>query len=411
MSDNCIIVGASHAGVTLALQLRKEGWAGSIQLIGKESELPYHRPPLSKDFLSGRKDLDAIRLRPLKIYQDNDIELMLGSTVESFDAATKQVSLSDGRELDYDKLALCTGAKVRKLSIGKQLNNIFYIRSAEDISALSTQIEAGKRAVVIGGGYIGLETAAVLAQQGLQVTVLEMAERVLQRVTSETMSAFMHQLHQSHGVEIVTSTQVHDIQGQESVEKVICADGTVYHADFLVAGIGVTPNSDLAESAGLDNSEGMKGVAVNEYGQTSDPHVYAAGDCANHPNVIYERRLSLESVQNANDQARVVAANICGKQQVYDAVPWFWSDQYDIKLQMTGLSEGYDQLVCRGDASNKSGAGFALFYLKDGVVIAADCVARPKEFMVSKHLLKNKARIDAAILKDESIEPASLISQ
>lgn len=409
MSNNCIIVGASHAGVTLALQLRKEGWKGSIQLIGEEHELPYHRPPLSKDLLLGSKDLDAIRLRPLKIYQDNDIELMLGNTVKSFDAAAKKVLLGDGRELNYKKLALCTGAKVRKLSLGKPLKNVFYIRSAQDIATLSAHIEAGKRAVIIGGGYIGLETAAVLAQKGLQVTVLEMAERVLQRVTSETMSTFMHHLHQSNGVEIVTSTQVQEIQGQESVERIVCADGTVYQADFLVAGIGVTPNSDLAESAGLDNSAGMKGIAVNEYGQTSNPDVYAAGDCANHPSVIYQRRLSLESVQNANDQARVVAANICGKQQVYDAVPWFWSDQYHIKLQMTGLSEGYDQLACRGDASNGSGAGFALFYLKNGVVIAADCVARPKEFMVSKHLLKNKVEIEASILEDESIEPASLI--
>lgn len=410
MNNNCIIVGASHAGVTLALQLRREGWEGPIQLIGEEHELPYHRPPLSKDLLSGSKDLDAIRLRPLKMYQDNDIELMLGSTVKSFDTTTKQVLLGDGRELNYAKLALCTGAKVRKLSLAKPLKNVFYIRSAQDIAALSTHIEAGKRAVIIGGGYIGLETAAVLAQKGLQVTVLEMAERVLQRVTSETMSTFMHQLHQRNGVEIVTSAQVQEIQGQESVERIVCADGEVYQADFLVAGIGVTPNSDLAESAGLDNSEGMKGIAVNEYGQTSSPDVYAAGDCVNHPSIIYGRRLSLESVQNANDQARVVAANICGKQKVYDAVPWFWSDQYHIKLQMTGLSEGYDQLVCRGDVSNSSGAGFALFYLKNGVVIAADCVARPKEFMVSKHLLKNKVKIDAAMLEDESIEPASLIS-
>ncbi|NQV71045.1 MAG: NAD(P)/FAD-dependent oxidoreductase [Pseudohongiella sp.] len=410
MNNNCIIVGASHAGVTLALQLRKEGWTGPIQLVGEENELPYHRPPLSKDFLSGSKDLQAIRLRPLKIYQDNAIELMLGCTVKSFDADTKQLTLGDGREFNYQKLALCTGARVRKLSIETPLNNIFYIRSAADIDALSTQIEAGKRGVIIGAGYIGLETAAVLAQKGLQVTVLEMAERVLQRVTSETLSAYMQQLHRSHGVDIVTSAKVVEIQGQESVEQVICADGTVYPADFLIVGIGVIPNSELAESAGLDNREGMKGIAVNEYGQTSNPHVYAAGDCTIHPNRLYQRHLSLESVQNANDQARVVAANICGKQQVYDAVPWFWSDQYDIKLQMTGLSEGYDQVVCRGDASNESGAGFALFYLKEGVVIAADCVSRPKEFMVSKHLLKSKARIDAALLQDETVEPASFLS-
>ncbi|PCJ28630.1 MAG: pyridine nucleotide-disulfide oxidoreductase [SAR86 cluster bacterium] len=410
MSSNCIIVGASHAGVSLALQLRKEGWAGSIQLISEESQLPYHRPPLSKDFLLANKDIDGIRLRPLKTYQGNDIDLMLDTTVESLDSKSRKISLNDGRIFEYDKLALCTGARVRKLPLGNTLKNIFTIRTSDDISALSKQLGVGKRAVIIGGGYIGLEAAAALAQKDVQVTVLEMAERVLQRVTSETMSNYMTALHRSHGVEIVTSVQVADILGQGSVEKVVCTDGTEYSVDFVIVGIGIIPEIELAESAGLNVSGDVQGIQVNEYGQTSDADIYAAGDCTSHPSLLYDRRLRLESVQNANEQARAVAANICGKQQVYNAVPWFWSDQYDVKLQMSGLSEGYDQLVCRGEPENKTGTGFALFYLKDSIVIAADCVARPKEFMVSKRLIKSKGRVDRVMLENESIEPKDFLS-
>ncbi|MCH7672483.1 MAG: FAD-dependent oxidoreductase [Proteobacteria bacterium] len=402
--ENCIIVGASHAGTTLALQLRKEGWSGKIQLISAERELPYHRPPLSKDLLSGAKTLDGIRLRPAQVFEDNDIALLLGTQVESIDTASYRVRLADGRELKYDKLALCTGAAVRKLPLGQSLENIFTIRFHADTAALARHIEVGKKAVVIGAGYIGLETAAVLAGKGLQLTVLEMAERVLQRVTSATMSAYMTQLHSQHGVNIVTSTTVVDIQGDSAVEKVVCADGQEFEADFLIVGIGVDPETSLAKAAGLDIDGG---IVVDEFARSSCADVYAAGDCTVHPSLIYDRRIRLESVQNANDQGRVVAANICGKQIAYDAVPWFWSDQYDIKLQMVGLNAGYDEVVCRGDSSNPDGAGFALFYLKDSVLIAADCVSRPKEFVVAKQLVKNRVRLASSVLQDEAVEPVN----
>jgi 3-phenylpropionate/trans-cinnamate dioxygenase ferredoxin reductase component len=400
----CVIVGASHAGVSLALQLRKEGWEGEVILIGEENELPYHRPPLSKEYLSGDKDLDAMRLRPEKIYQDNSIKLRTGCRVESIDSKNKTVALDSGENLSYDKLALCTGAQVRKLPIEDELQSIFYIRTAEDVAALVARTADAKKAVVIGGGYIGLEAAAVLAKNSVEVTVLEMADRVLQRVTGTLMSEFITALHMSHGVSIKTECRVSSIEEKDSLLTVICGDGSEYSPDFVIAGIGIFPRTELAELAGLICEEGVR---VDEFTQTSDENIYAAGDCTSHPSFIYDRHLRLESVQNANDQARAAAANICGKQKAYDAVPWFWSDQYHIKLQMTGLSDGYDQVVLRGSTNfeEQLQSGFALFYLKGGIMIAADCIARPKEFMVSKNLIKNKSAIDPLALADESVEP------
>jgi len=402
MSDSCIIVGASHAGVSLALQLRKEGWTAPIKLIGEESELPYHRPPLSKEHLAGKKDLDAMHLRPVKLYVDNDIELLLSTRVNSIDTQAREVRLDSGETLGYNKLALCTGASVREFIPARGMKNVFYIRTAADIAQLAPHIKKGRRALLIGGGYIGLEAAAVLAQQEVNVSVLEMSERILQRVTNPAMSDYMQRLHESHGVEIYTGVEVESVK-EEGQEKLIgCADGTEFRADFLIVGIGVEANTTLALNAGIKCGAGIQ---VSEYCRTSDEHVYAAGDCTVHPSLIYQRQIRLESVQNANDQARVAAANICGKEQVYDAVPWFWSDQYSIKLQMVGLSADYDQVVMRGETDGGTEASFALFYLKDGVLIAADCVARPKEFMISKKLIKERTQLSTERLQNEAIEP------
>ncbi len=403
----CIVIGASHAGVSLALQLRKEGWGGLIKLIGAERELPYHRPPLSKELLAGEKDLDAIRLRPARIFEDNAIELLLGTTVLKIDRDVSAVLLDDGQSLHYDRLAVCTGALVQKIPLGATLQNVFYIRTATDVAQLKEMSQPGRRVVIIGAGYIGLETAAVLKQRGLEVTVIEMAERILSRVTGERMSAYMTALHTSHGVEIKTSTRVTDIRGDSNATRITCDDGSEYTADFVIVGIGVMPNVGLAENAGLDIDEG---VLVDEYACSSDPHIYAAGDCTRHPSAIFKRLIRLESVQNANDQARAAAANICGKQTAYDAVPWFWSDQYQVKLQMAGLSSGFDEEVCRGDPGDADGTGFALFYLQDSRVIAVECVGRPKEFMAGKQLVKSGQQIPAASLADENVAPAELIA-
>lgn len=406
--QRCVIIGASHAGVSLALQLRRDGWEGDITLIGAESELPYHRPPLSKDFLSGEKTMDAIRLRPQKIFDDNAIELMLGTTVLDVDIESSSVRLSNGQKLDYNKLAFCTGASVRTLPIGQNLEKMFYIRTAADVSQLQAALPGAKSAAVIGGGYIGLEAAAVLRKLGLEVTVLEMAERVLARVTSKVMSDYMTSLHMLHGVDIRTRAHVASMleAENESGEKRIVIglnDGEELNVDLVVVGVGVAPNMSLAESAGLEIGNG---IVVDSHGRTSNENIYAAGDCCSHPSLLYDRMMRLESVQNANDQARSVAANICGKTSEYNAVPWFWSDQYDVKLQMVGISDGYDKVVVRGDSTNHED-GFALFYYKDGVVIASDCVKRPKEFMASKQLVMNKSDISPDKLQDESIEPSN----
>jgi len=405
MTDRAqVIVGASHAGVSLALQLRREGWEGPIQLVGAEKELPYHRPPLSKELLSGQKELDAIRLRPEKIYADNDIELLLGTTALKIDKEQRSLHLHDGRVLQYENLALCTGAKVRQLPLALDSERVLYLRTAADVAQLQALAQPGKHAVIIGGGYIGLEAAAVLRKMELEVTVLEMAPRVLARVTSEVLSDYLTSLHMMHGVSIKTSTQVNGIQDHEGKLQVVCNDNTEYLADFVLVGIGVDPNTTLAETAGVSLDDG---IVVDEKGCTSVPHIFAAGDCTRHPNRFAGGNVRLESVQNANDQARVVAANMVGKASIYDAAPWFWSDQYDIKLQMAGLNSNYDSTVTRGDPTNSENEGFCVFYLRAGELVAVDSVARPKEFMAGKQLIARGITPDKASLADEQIEPAS----
>ena len=405
MTDRAqVIVGASHAGVSLALQLRREGWEGPIQLVGAEKELPYHRPPLSKELLSGQKELDAIRLRPEKIYADNDIELLLGTTALKIDKEQRSLHLHDGRVLQYENLALCTGAKVRQLPLALDSERVLYLRTAADVAQLQALAQPGKHAVIIGGGYIGLEAAAVLRKMELEVTVLEMAPRVLARVTSEVLSDYLTSLHMMHGVSIKTSTQINGIQDHEGTLQVVCNDNTEYLADFVLVGIGVSPNTTLAETAGVSLDDG---IVVDEQGCTSVPHIFAAGDCTRHPNRFAGGNVRLESVQNANDQARVVAANMVGKASIYDAAPWFWSDQYDIKLQMAGLNSNYDSTVTRGDPTNAENEGFCVFYLRAGELVAVDSVARPKEFMAGKQLIARGITPDKANIADEQIEPAS----
>tara|TARA_B100001093_G_scaffold18369_1_gene16724 strand:+ start:1034 stop:2263 length:1230 start_codon:yes stop_codon:yes gene_type:complete len=405
MTDRAqVIVGASHAGVSLALQLRREGWEGPIQLVGAEKELPYHRPPLSKELLSGKKELDAIRLRPEKVYADNDIDLLLGNTALKIDKEQRSLHLHDGRALQYENLALCTGAKVRQLPSALDSERVLYLRAAADVAQLQALAKPGKHAVIIGGGYIGLEAAAVLRKMELEVTVLEMAPRVLARVTSEVLSDYLTSLHMMHGVSIKTSTQVNGIQDHEGKLQVVCNDNTEYLADFVLVGIGVDPNTTLAETAGVNLDDG---IVVDEKGCTSVPHIFAAGDCTRHPNRFAKGNVRLESVQNANDQARVVAANMVGKASIYDAAPWFWSDQYDIKLQMAGLNSNYDSTVIRGDPTNSENEGFCVFYLRAGELVAVDSVARPKEFMAGKQLIARGITPDKANLADEQIEPAS----
>lgn len=381
LNGRCLIVGASHAGSQLAVHLRKCGWTGPIELIGAEEELPYHRPPLSKTVMAGSKGLDNILLRPAAMYENNHIQLRLGTVVDAILPQHKQLVLSTGESVSYDKLALCTGARPIKLSLGDGLDGVCYLRSYADVQAIRQQLTGKRRAVVIGAGYIGLEAAAVLSQLGLHVTVLEREERVLQRVTGPQVSDYFTALHRAHGVDIVCDAEVVAINGQNSAESVSCAGGAVYPADIVIVGIGVVAETRLAEEAGLRLENG---IHVDEHCCTSNEHIFAAGDCVSHPDARYQRRIRLESVQNANDQARVAAANICGANEVYQVTPWFWSDQFDIKLQSAGLSNGFDETSLEGSLDPADPRGFVIQYFRQGKLIAADCVKQAKAFMALK---------------------------
>ncbi len=403
----CVVVGASHAGSQLAVQLRKEGWAGRIILFGEESHLPYHRPPLSKAVLAGEKSVDEVALRPHSMYMASAVELRLGERVERLDVQKKILFLSTGDSIKYDKLALCTGARVRRLGLGDDLQGVHYLRTADDVASLKPELIAGRRAVIIGGGYIGLETAAVLTQLGLEVTILEAAERLLQRVTSVVMSEYFQHLHETHGVRIVTHAHVRRIAGEGRVCAVVCADGTEFAADLVIVGVGVIPETSLAEAAGL---EVINGIKVDEYARTSAIDIYATGDCTWHPCALYGHHVRLESVQNALDQSRVAAANIAGKQVTYEALPWFWSDQYTVKLQSAGLLSGYDDMLVRGDRRNQDGKGFSVFYFREGKMIAADFVNRAKEFIACKRLIAERLDVNRQALLDDASAPDTFAS-
>jgi 3-phenylpropionate/trans-cinnamate dioxygenase ferredoxin reductase subunit len=402
--QNIVIVGAGQAGGETATELRKLGYSGGITIVGEEPQVPYRRPPLSKAFLSGAATEESLYMLPAAGWQKHNVAFIGGVRAQSIDRAAQQLLLADGRKLAYDKLVLATGGRARVLNTpGADKPNVFAVRSIADVQGLRPHCVADKRAVIVGGGFIGLEVAAVLGKLGLHVTVLEGLPRVLARVTVPEVSAFFERVHREAGVDLRTNVQISAFEGGAAVEQVLLADGTRIPADFIVAGIGQLPNIELAQEAGLavDN-----GIVVDEYARTNDPHIYAAGDCANHPNAFFDCRLRLESVQNAMEHGRAVAANLLGKPTIYNVVPWFWSDQYDLKLQMVGLSKGFDQMVVRGDFNSRA---FAAFYLKGGHMIAADTVGRPQDFMFAKKLVAVRAVIDAAQLADEAVPLKNLV--
>lgn len=406
MSETCIVVGASHAAAQFAPSLRQEGWEGKITVVGEEAYIPYHRPPLSKAFLAGEKSEQDILIRPGEVYEKANIEFMLNTRVDSIDRSAKKLTLSGGESLDYDKLALLTGSRVRRVDLpGVDLAGIHYLRDIADVAAIKQDTGESKNAVIVGGGYIGLETAAVLRKLGMNVTVVEMMERVLQRVTAPEISELYTRVHSEEGVKIICNTGVSAFEGDGHVSTVVCSDGASLAADLVIIGVGIVPNVELAEAAGL---EVENGIVVDEYARTSDHDIVSAGDCTNHFNPLYGRRIRLESVQNATDQARVAAMTLCGKEKAYDALPWFWSDQYDLKLQIAGLSQGYDEVITRGDKD--SGRSFAAFYLKDDVLIAVDAINKPPEFMMGKRLIMNKVKPDKVKLADEQISMKELLT-
>ena len=399
MNQSVVIAGAGHAAGPVVTSLKQRKFPGQIVLLGDEPYLPYQRPPLSKKFLAGEMPAERLFVKPASFYDDPQIDVSLDTRVSRIDRDARRVHAENGRSFDYGKLVLSTGSRVRKLPVpGAELGGIHYLRSIADVDAIRPELAQGRRLVIVGAGYIGLEVAAVCRQRGLDVTVIEMAERVMSRVVSEQVSAFYAAQHEQHGVRLLLSTGLAEFAGADGrISAVVTAGGTPIPCDFAIVGVGIAPNVELAAEAGLDVDNG---IVVDDRCLTSDPNIFAVGDCSNHPNDIYGRRLRLESVHNALEQAKTAADNICNVDTRYRQVPWFWSDQYDLKLQIAGLSQGYDEVVIRGNPDSKS---FACFYLKNGVLLAVDAVNSPREFMQAKALIAARAIIDRAALADPAI--------
>ncbi len=398
MTETIVIAGAGHGAGQLVASLKMRKFQGRIVLVGDEPYLPYQRPPLSKKFLAGEMPPERLYVKPASFYDDPQIDVQLDTRIVGIERDSRCAVTAGGEHIDYSTLVIATGSRVRGLQIdGSALDGLHYLRSIADVNGIRAELAEGKRLVIVGAGYIGLEVAAVAKTLGLDVTVVEMADRVMSRVVSEQVSDFYQREHRAHGVELMLSTGLKAFRGNERVSAVETDDGRLLPADFVVIGVGILPNTELAANAGLDVADG---IVVDEQCRTSDPAIYAIGDCTSHPNAIYDRMLRLESVHNALEQAKTAAANICGEDTRYSQVPWFWSDQYDLKLQIAGLSQGYDATVCRGDPESRS---FACLYLREGRLIAVDAVNSPRDFMQAKPLIEKRAVIDAELLADTSI--------
>ncbi len=401
-----VIVGAGHGGAQVAAMLRQLKFDGSILLIGEEPDLPYERPPLSKEYFSGEKDFERILLRPEPFWAERNITLRLGERVSAVDPGAHQITTQTGDVVAYGKLVWATGGSPRALPVpGATLDGVFGVRTRADADGIKLAARDGDRVVVIGGGYIGLEAAAVLAKAGKHVTVLEALKRVLARVAGEDISRFFEAEHRAHGVDIKLNARVEAIEGEDHATGVRLSDGQVIPADFVIVGIGIAPSVEPLIAAG---AKGGNGVLVNEHCATSLPDIYALGDCAAHENAYAEGAvIRLESVQNANDQGRTVARHICGAPAKYDAVPWFWSNQYEIRLQTIGLSTGHDATIVRGNPDEKA---FSVIYLRTGRVIALDCVNAPADYAQGRLLIVRQVLADETDLANPEIELKSLMA-
>jgi 3-phenylpropionate/trans-cinnamate dioxygenase ferredoxin reductase subunit len=398
MQNTVVIAGAGHAAGQTIVSLRQGGYAGRIVLVGGEPYLPYQRPPLSKKFLAGEVDVARLLVRQDKFYAEHAVDVLLNTRVNAIEPGARTVQLSTGERLAYDKLVLATGSRVRTVDLpGHHLPGVHYLRTIEDVDRIRDHFRPGAALVVVGAGYIGLEVAAVAVAHGLKVTVVELADRVMARVQAPELSEFMARVHAAAGVEIRCNTGIRQFTGESRLHGVVTSDGTELPADLAIVGIGILPNVEVAEAAGLVCNNG---IMVDEYCRTSDPDVLAAGDCTNHPNALLGHRLRLESVHNAQEQAKTAAATILGQLEPYTQIPWFWSDQYDLKLQIVGFSGPGQQAVVRGDPESRS---FALFYLDRGRLTAVYAVNSPREFMLSKKLIAQNARPDPAQLADTSV--------
>jgi 3-phenylpropionate/trans-cinnamate dioxygenase ferredoxin reductase subunit len=395
MISSILIIGGGQAGAQAIDTLRREGFSGRLVLIGDELGLPYQRPPLSKKYLSGEMAADRLLFRHQSFYDEHRVELKLGRRAERLDAAARQVELADGEKLSYDRLLLCLGAESRRLTCpGATLQGVHYLRGLADVPPIQAGFKPGARVVIIGGGYIGLETAATCRKMGCEVTVLEMADRIMNRVVAPSVSHYFAQEHQTHGVNIVCDMRVVRLEGEARAERVVCADGSSHAADLVIVGVGAVATTELASGAGLacDN-----GIVVDEYCRTSDPSIYAAGDCTNHPSPHFGRRVRLESVDNAFEQAKTAALNLLDRPVAHDRVPWFWSDQFDNKLLIVGLSQDYDRQVLRGDPASRS---FSVCYLKGRELLAVEAINHSKDYMAARKLIAERTLLNPEKLAD-----------
>lgn len=399
--SHIVVVGAGQAGAALVAKLRTAGHTGQITLIGEEPAPPYQRPPLSKAYLLGEMEEERLWLRSAEFYAEQQITLRLGERVEAIDPAARTVTLG-GQKIGYDQLALTTGSIPRRLpaAIGGDLGGVYTVRTLADVDAMRAEFRPGARVVIIGGGYIGLEAAAVASKLGLEATVVEMAPRILQRVACPETSDHFRALHAAHGVTILEGVGLDRLEGAPRVTAARLTDGRILPADFVIAGVGIQPATALAEAAGLAIENGIR---TDEMGRTSDPHIWAAGDCASFP--WKGGRIRLESVGNAIDQAEVVAENMLGAGKPYQAQPWFWSDQYDCKLQIAGLNAGYERIVTRGP----EGEAVSFWYYRGDTLLAVDAMNDPRAYMVGKRLIEQGKSPDPATIADPGTNLKALL--
>lgn len=397
-AQSIVIVGAGQAAAQALQSLRQGSYKGALTLVGDESALPYQRPPLSKAYMKGEFEEERLYFKPAAWYEDQNVETLLGTHATGIDRAKREVQLGHGGHISYDHLILATGSRPRPLTVpGADLEGVHDLRTLADVERIRPKMVEGRRMVIIGAGYIGLEAAAVARQMDLEVTVVEMAPRVLARVTSPVLSEFYTAEHRRQGVTILTSVQTTALEGVGGkVSAVLLADGTRLPADMVLSGIGILPNEEMARESGIACSNG---ILVDRDARTSDPNIYAAGDCASRPLVHFGRSGRLESVHNAIEQGKLAASAILGLPRPAEDCPWFWSDQYDLKLQIAGLSQNYDTHVIRGDPESRK---FAVFYLRNQTLIAVDAVNSPPEFLASKKLIMSGAKLAPDVLRDTS---------
>ena len=404
MKNDAVIIGAGHAGGMTAISLRQRQYQGSITLIGEENYLPYQRPALSKGFLAGEIEEKRLYLKSQDYFDKNNIRIIRSCKVVAIDRNNKTVLLENQKQLGYEKLVIATGSIVNKLKTSSRETDLYYLRTIRDSLKIREKLRSKNKITIIGAGYIGLEIASIATKKNLEVSVLELENRVMGRVVSAEVSDFFQKKHQSEGVEFKFNTSITDIEDRGKQKRIICSDGSFLNTDVVVIGVGIKPNTDLAKSSGLtcDN-----GILVDANGQTSDRHIFAVGDCTNHPNNIFKQRLRLESVQNAVEQAKSIAASIAGSHKPYQEVPWFWSDQYNIKLQIAGISQDHDHRVIRGYPEEEK---FAVFYQKEKRLIAVDAINSPKEFMVGKKWIAMQAKIPFELIRNVDVDLKKIVA-